>query len=374
MTTDPTAQSAAVGTDSAPNVTTTDVTATAATPTSSPPVAQPAVTVTTSPPTSQGPIVRLRPVDNSDLLANLGLLNVLPGTWMGTGFNLIWRPVFNSPPQDHFLELNLTQEVTKFDFIGAPIPNRGFSQPDMIMWGLHYLQQISDRVSLGALHIEPGIWINMQPGSLDATVPTPAPATPVARLATVPHGNALVAQGSAVQSAAPNCTPDFGTANVTPFFITGGAIHQADLNLDTPNPFRSAPPPDTIMPLAQFQQIVNNPNALLASDIATDQIQALTTIKVATSANVSSWPPSVATPNGEGGVENIGFLNNNSGSAGNVTASDVFATYWIEQVQNPAVCEGSYLKLQYSQTVNLVFNGIVWPHVSVGTLIRSSVV
>jgi hypothetical protein len=41
---------------------------------------------------------------------SLGFLSDLPGTWKGTGFNVIWRP--NSKPgQDRFLELNLTAEV-----------------------------------------------------------------------------------------------------------------------------------------------------------------------------------------------------------------------------------------------------------------------
>jgi hypothetical protein len=37
----------------------------------------------------------------------LGFLENLQGTWLGQGFNVIWRPFHGIPTtQDHFLELN----------------------------------------------------------------------------------------------------------------------------------------------------------------------------------------------------------------------------------------------------------------------------
>jgi len=66
------------------------------------------------------------------------------------------------------------------------------------------------------------------------------------------------------------------------------------------------------------------------------------------------------------------------------------ATFWIEWVRiphypllktdpGPAVKEiepfwpeGSYLQLQYSQVVILVFNKVRWPHVTVATLTLSA--
>jgi hypothetical protein len=45
------------------------------------------------------------------------------------------------------------------------------------------------------------------------------------------------------------------------------------------------------------------------------------------------------------------------------------ATFWIETVQRP---DGSqFLQLQYSQTVLLDFEKVIWPHVSVATLIKT---
>src|SRR5258708_38508321 len=90
--------------------------------------------------------IRLRPSAEA-LVESLGKLRHLPGTWIGSGFNLIARPQFapiNGKTSDFFLQLSLTQEILKFDFIRAAIPNRGLAQVDIDLFGLHYLQQISD--------------------------------------------------------------------------------------------------------------------------------------------------------------------------------------------------------------------------------------
>jgi hypothetical protein len=66
--------------------------------------------------------------------SNLGLLGDLPGTFIGTGFNLIARPdKQNNNP--FFLELNATQEILEFTNIGGDIPNRGSIQSDLILHG-----------------------------------------------------------------------------------------------------------------------------------------------------------------------------------------------------------------------------------------------
>lgn len=91
-------------------------------------------------------------------LEPLGLLGALAGTWKGHGFNLIARPDFHDNT-DLYLQLNHTRETLTFTPIGGPVPNRGFGQDDIELFGLTYLQQISDADLDGALHIEPGIWV-----------------------------------------------------------------------------------------------------------------------------------------------------------------------------------------------------------------------
>jgi hypothetical protein len=104
----------------------------------------------------------------------------LPGTRTGNGFNVIALP--KQPPQGplpFFVLANALQELTEFSTIGSPIPNRG-GEGDIQFVGLHYLQRISDAQNHGALHIGPGIWLNVP-----ATTVPPAPPS-VVRLATIP--------------------------------------------------------------------------------------------------------------------------------------------------------------------------------------------
>ena len=143
---------------------------------------------------SKIPTVR-KVADNITVLRNLGPLAELAGTWHGTGFNLVARPDFEDQT-NLFLELNLTSETTEFTPISSSIPNRGFAQPDIELFGLTYLVHISDATTGGALHIEPGIWVT-QPATSEPPLSPPAGAQLVTRMANIPHGNSLVAQGIA---------------------------------------------------------------------------------------------------------------------------------------------------------------------------------
>jgi hypothetical protein len=105
------------------------------------------------------------------------------------------RPDFHDKT-DLYLQLNQTREHLKFDPIGSPIPNRGFGQDDIELFGLTYLQQISDAAKDGALHIEPGIWVT-QPATTFPPETAPGHAQLVARMGTIPHGNSLLAEGIA---------------------------------------------------------------------------------------------------------------------------------------------------------------------------------
>src|SRR5260370_19018038 len=88
----------------------------------------------------------------------LGPLRELPGTWIGTGFNLIARPDFQNQ-KPFFLEISGTLEDLEFQQIGGGIPNRGSEQFDIYLHGLHFLQKIADFLKHGALHIESRMWI-----------------------------------------------------------------------------------------------------------------------------------------------------------------------------------------------------------------------
>ena len=74
-------------------------------------------------------------VDNATVRQNLGSLGDLAGTWTGEGFNLIARPDFRDSA-NLYLQLNQTHETLRFTSIGSAIPNRGFGQDDIELFGL----------------------------------------------------------------------------------------------------------------------------------------------------------------------------------------------------------------------------------------------
>jgi hypothetical protein len=274
----------------------------------------------------------------------LGPLAGLVGKWSGHGFNTIWRPD-HTPDQDRFLELNVTTETIEFTAISGQIPNRGLLQPDISMSGLTYLQQISDANLKAGLHIEPGLWLTVPRTSNPNLGPT------VARLASIPHGTAIVVQGIATTAAAPPAIP---AVSILPFPIgfpdATQDFHEATLS--TPSQFRTAG-----TGLAGITQgMLDNPNSVLHAAIAGQKITATTTLRVATG----------DAPVPGGGTANTAFLHGGSGGP-NADAASVSATFWLETVEG----QPAESQLQYSQTVMLNFNGLSWPHITVATLRKS---
>lgn len=315
----------------------------------------------------------------ADETASLGLLAELAGTWTGEGFNLIARPdEKNGSPL--FLELNQTQETLSIIPVSSSIPNRGFAAPDVELFGLTYLQKVTDRITTGALHIEPGIWVHV--------VDPAAPAVQsVFRLGTIPHGNALLAQGTAVQlkpfTGNPFKPSTHSLANTAPFAIgspmlqpgTQGGFPPYDLTKATNfrTPFGDTPPialPTAILGVP-LQAVVNDPALLLDAALAGQTIKEMVVISIATVADFPQLNGATINPNpiagGGGGVENIPFLE------ANADASTVVATFWIEKIAGVDEAD-DFMQLQYVQTVLLDFppaSGaapIHWPHVSVATL------
>lgn len=219
--------------------------------------------------------------------------------------------------------------------------------------GLTYLQMISDanvtqNGQPAGIHIEPGIWLN-----IPVTTNPQDPET-VARLANIPHGTSLVAQGTATPS---NGTPTFPPASITPFTIAppNTLIQFPETNLGNPTDFRTKPgdiPHVT-------QAMVDNPNVVLAAGAAQNQIESVTKLQISTT---DLNPP----PSG-GGTANIAFLQGTAGGP-NAQSVQVDATFWIEEFLDNQGNTKS--QLQYSQRVLLNFNVLSWPHVSVATLLK----
>lgn len=292
----------------------------------------------------------------------LGPLAVLKGTWKGQGFNQIWRPFHGGPPgQDRFLELNQTVETLQFEEIPGDIPNRGLLQADINLHGLTYLQQIQDAVVVGpngelaGIHVEPGIWVTVPPTT------DPQDPTTVARLANIPHGTSLVAQGVALPaiSAAPPIAPvsiaPFPIGSPPPANTTVSPPPFTERDLSQPTPFRT----DLGDIPNVTQEMVDNPNKVLTLGLQGKNVISTVTLKIST---VAPNPPSTG-----GGTSNIAFLQGAAGNP-NAVAAQMDAIFWIETLQE---ADGKIkFQLQYSQKVLLNFNGLSWPHVSIATLIK----
>jgi hypothetical protein len=284
----------------------------------------------------------------ADAGSPLGPLQDLPGTWTGKGLNVIWRPN-SAPGQDRFLELNLTDETLQLDAINGEIPNRGFLQGDINMFGLTYLQQIKDFNNQAGLHIEPGIWATVPQTDNPAEVPT------VVRMASIPHGTTIHLQGIATPVSGPPTIPN---TDITPFVIGKPAqkIQFPESNLSVPTNFRS--PTADIAGITQA--MVDNPNSVLLSALSGK------TIKNTVVLDVSSNPTA---PVLGGGLANTAFLQGSPAAGPNAQSALVTATFWIETVQGQGGGPDVH-QLQYTQTVLLNFNGLSWPHITVGTLVR----
>ena len=276
----------------------------------------------------------------------------LVGTWSGTGFNAIWRPG-EEEGSDRFLMLSLTREHLTVSRIAGVIPNRGLLQGDIGMTGVTYMDQISDSFGNG-LHIEPGIW---------AVVPaTTNPAVPesVVRMASIPHGTTILAQGVASSETGPPTIPSVSLAPMSPTGGPEGAF--IELQLSQPSNLRTTPLPGEIT-----QALLDDPNSLLREKLTGLTVAETTTLTVSTGDQ----------PVPGGGTANTAFLagpanpTGGQNEQGNASANLVNAIFWIESVA-AAGDTPAFMQLQYSQTVMLDFNGIRWPHVTVSTLRQQS--
>jgi hypothetical protein len=280
----------------------------------------------------------------------LGPLAQLPGTWKGQGFNTIWRPHRGS--QDRFLELNVTEETLVFTKINGAIPNRGLAMPDIDMFGLTYMQQIAEKDTGAGLHIEPGIWANVP-----ATTNPLEPST-VVRMASIPHGTVILAQGKAQTLGAGH--PAIPDNNIIPFPIgtpppansdfNAGKAAFPELNLSINTPFRQRSSGVT-------QGMVENPNSVIQNALSGQTLTHRTFIQISTTGH----------PVKGGGTANTAFLADAANPpGGNAKASLMQATFWIETVSSSGHPDA--MQLQYTQLVQLDFNGLRWPHVTVATL------
>jgi hypothetical protein len=283
----------------------------------------------------------------------------LPGTWIGSGFNLVTLPFFDNQqpngqndPKPFRLKLSATRETLEFDRIGGAVPNRGSTgQNDINLFGLTYLQKVFDAANNDGLHVETGIWVKVP----KTDVP-PGDET-VVRQATIPHGVSLLAIGT--PSTVNGGGPDIKETDSTPLHNPTGNPIPPKPPITPPlkqdrsylDPFFNTPLPDGLKTTQSAQDVIKNPNLLLLEAKAGQNI-------------VHTEVLDISTTNDTGIIVNIPFVVKNA----NATRMD--ATFWIETVEQSDKDKSHFMQLQYTQRVILNFLGIDWPHISVATLVK----
>jgi len=299
---------------------------------------------------------------------DLGPLQNLPGTWRnepnlsGRGWNMIALP-FARPPFNYRLLLNQYNEELTFSFVDKAVPNRGIdasgsiTEKDQLVVTLDYQQKIrqiaaEDRIAMpngelpesgdaGAvnmdIHHEPGLWLHMlnfRTNELD-----------MARLASIPHGDSVLALGKS--------TPD------------------GDSTIPTINP----------LPIGVSQDVGNNPYLSPYKHFQTNKFKGLfdptdpsALLRAATPQNiVKTTILEVDSTLESGGVVNIPFI------VDQANAASMKSTFWIHELE-PGADGKSKFQMQYLQVVMLDFfprrDGnpglIAWPHVSFNTMEKVS--
>jgi hypothetical protein len=352
--------------------------------------------------------------------APLGALAAFTGDWTGTGFNTIFRPnnpatpTFNPAPpgpSDNVLELNLTTESLSFSGSLGSVPNRALLplQGDIQLNGVPYLQAVTD-VTNGApgtpIHLEPGLWM-----AIPATT-APKETQTFARMASIPHGTTVLAQGTATVI---NGAPVIPAIDITPLVVGAGGLPGNPVPPGTFPSMTAANGNTSRIPqnLAPFlaaetitQQMLDDPNSVLRKIAHAQNITSTTVI------SISTVP---AEPLFGGGTPNIAFLDGNAAqTTPNAQTTLMSATFWIETVEHiihipifrpgdaplqlkprptvpgqpvptftgtpPGEIAGARTitvrstQIQYSQVVMLKFNNLFWPHVSVATLVPAAAV
>jgi hypothetical protein len=349
-------------------------------------------------------------IPDGPLKSFIDLLGANGITFAGNGFNTIFRPHSLAPgvPRDpdanvgdNVLELNLTTETQTFQAIQGKVPNRGMVQGDINLIGMTYLQTVFDVTKPGpptGIHVEPGLWMAV-PATDD-----PSLAQTVVRMASIPHGTTIAAQGDFRDDPGP---PNIPVINITPTNNSNGqpvpeGTFQS-MNAATPNDARI---PVDLGPYIAADTVtaatLKDPNTFLRNHITSQNISATTTVSISTK-------PAQPSPLFGGGADNIAFLLGDPGATKpNAQATRMDATFWIEIVQYTVQVEPVWpgpvllhpqetlapgqptptflvnppatitaprtvtvpsVQIQYSQQVFLNFNGLTWPHVSVATLV-----
>lgn len=316
---------------------------------------------------------------------DLGPLMLLPGKWktQDRGWNMIALPFDTNDRRNFRVLMNQYREELNFTLVDKGVPNRGIGREngevvenDQRLVTLDYEQvihqirvdedppsdgQAGKECEIGdpnekclAIHHEPGLWLyitNFNTDDID-----------IARLATVPHGNSVLALGTADSKKGPPEIPDLNGLPIGG--PDGGDINHgylASYKKFEDEPFKGTLNgvdtfpgffPTNLNRILQFVHEINGPKVLKTTILHVD-----TTLDKA-------------------GIVNIPFIERQA------DATEMKSTFWIQELDEQDKHGNQKLRLQYSQLIFLDFferpdgstnpDGsprlIRWPHVSINTL------
>jgi len=317
---------------------------------------------------------------------NLGPLKQLLGVWKseGLGWNMIalpfaTEPVPNpNPPPPSFalnyrLLVNQYNEQLKFKHVDPKnlVPNRGIQasnipavDTDQLLGALDYQQTIQQiavddfpqsnkRGAIGGgIHHEPGLWLhvtNENPEGLD-----------IARLATIPHGDSVLALG---KSSTSNGVSTIPSVNGLPVGVNQDLTDPRNGYLAPYKNFTTIPG----QPGSPFKGTVTDPGFPGFDPVHPHRLLELANQGVNV---VKTTTLTVDTTTPTGGILNIPFV------VRQANAASMKSTFWIQELADKDKHGNPRMRLQYLQVVTLDFfprrdglpGPIRWPHVSINTL------
>lgn len=302
---------------------------------------------------------------------NLGPLQLLPGKWkgVGTGWNMIALPFHHAPePPDGFkfrVLMNQYDEDLEFTFVDSNVPNRGLpdiiddsTEFDQFAVTLDYQQGIHQQVAVDfpesdvagdpgiAIHHEPGLWLymkNLRTEGLD-----------IARLASIPHGNSVLALGKSEINEGATEIPVIRGLPIGRLGEFQTDPYLAPFKHFIDNPFMGNVPDGIGFP--GFSPLDMNQILRFANESV--DITRTTTLTVDT-----TWE--------DAGISNIPFV------VKQAEPVSMKSTFWIQELNDTGSDGNPKLRLQYSQVVMLDFfrpredelpDCAQWPHISICTL------
>lgn len=317
---------------------------------------------------------------------DLGPLKLLPGEWTskGTGWNMIALP-FNDapPPPDGFnyrLLMNQYDEELNFTFVDSGVPNRGLLHPevdpqvfDQLVVTLDYQQKIKQVVAEDFpasefagdagldIHHEPGLWLYMRNLRTKDINVVESVELDVARLASIPHGNSLLALGA---SESVKGMPEIPKINGLPIgrFEDLDTCHY-DFEED-----------DYLAPYKHYIKkpfFGNMTNAGGFPGFSTKDMNAILRHANANVKIAKTTILSVDTKRLGAGIVNIPFV------VKEAEPVSMRSTFWIQELEEKDPDGNPKLRMQYSQVVMLNFfrpredqlpGRATWPHISINTL------